>query len=115
MKLRSQKYNAKKSPCRQGHVHASIKEARHCNDLTLLERAGEIDCLEVQRKFVFSINGRELKHDNGHKVGINIDFVYREKSGQLVAADTKGFVVRDWPLRRAIFKALYPQFDFREV
>lgn len=110
-----QKYGAKKTPCQSGHVHDSRREASRCNDLHRLLRAGEITHLELQQQFWFTINGVTLKHKNGHRVGVNIDFTYREKDGRAIAEDSKGFVVRDWPLRRAVFCALFPQFELREV
>lgn len=112
--MRRNKYGARKTPCQQGHVHDSKGEASRCNDLHMLERAGHISHLEMQRKFNFSIDGRAVKLKNGHHAGIKIDFLYRE-NGQQIAEDFKGFVVRDWPLRRAIFCALHPDIELREV
>ena len=112
--MRRNKYNARKTPCNFGHTHDSAREAKRCNDLHILERAGEITHLETQKAFKFSIDGRAVKLKNGHHAGIKIDFLYRE-NGQAIAEDSKGFVVRDWPLRRAIFCALYPHIELREV
>lgn len=113
---RRQKYNAKKQPCSHGHVHDSGREAKRCNELNLLLRAGEIESLEQQPKFTFTINGRQLKHKNGHPVGVTLDFAYWDRlSGTKIVEDTKGFVVRDWPLRRAVFCAIYPDLVLREV
>lgn len=108
------KYHAKKTPCRQGHTHASKKEAGMCDVLTEREMRGEIQRLEQQPKFTFTIDGRQLKHKNGHKVGLTADFQYFE-GGRNIVVETKGFVVRDWPLRRAIFEALFPHIELREV
>lgn len=108
------KYGAKRTPCRQGHMHGSGKEARTCNDLTLLERAGEISRLTQQPQFWFSINGVQLKHDNGRRVGYKADFQFFEGNKNVVV-ETKGMVVRDWPLRKAIFRACYPYIELREV
>lgn len=108
------KYNARKTPCAQGHTHDSGREAKRCNDLHMLQRAGEISDLKIQQQFRFSIDGRAVKLKNGHHAGIKVDFVYRE-NGQDIAEDSKGYVVRDWPLRRAIFCALHPDIELREV
>jgi len=51
------KYHAKKTPCTNGHMHASKREAMRCNDLHLLQRAGEISGLQQQPVFRFAING----------------------------------------------------------
>lgn len=108
------KYNARKTPCAQGHTHDSGREAKRCNDLHMLQRAGKISDLKIQQQFRFSIDGRAVKLKNGHHAGIKVDFVYRE-NGQDIAEDSKGYVVRDWPLRRAIFCALHPDIELREV
>lgn len=113
---RPHKYGARKTPCRQGHTHDSAREAKHCNDLHLLVRAGEIEDLKMQEQFWFVINGEQIKHDNGRRVGVKIDFTYTDRqTAKRIADDTKGFVVRDWPLRKAIFRALFPDIVLREV
>lgn len=109
------KYGAKRSECRLGHDHDSTHEARDCNELQLRARIDEIEDLRFQVQLDFVIGGQPVKLANGHTAGVNIDFVYREvASGRLVAQDSKGMRVRDWPLRRAIFAALYPEYEVRE-
>jgi hypothetical protein len=78
-----------------------------------LQRAKQISDLQHQPKFFFVINGHELKHPGGRRVGVTFDFTYRE-GGKLVAEDSKGHRVRDWPLRRAVFEALFPNYEVRE-
>ena len=113
---RPNKYGAKKTACRAGHVHASKREAARCDELHLLVRAGEIESLELHPKFWFSINGQQLKHDTGRRVGYTADFSFIDRqSGKRVIEDTKGFSARDWPLRKALFRALYPDLILREV
>jgi hypothetical protein len=108
------KYGAKKTNCAQGHTHGSKKEAMRCDQLSEMQRTGKISDLQQQPQFWFAIDGRPLKHANGHRVGYKSDFQYRE-NGRLVVEEVKGFTVRDWPLRRAVFVALYPDIVFREV
>jgi hypothetical protein len=108
------KYGATKAACAYGHQHASKREAKRCNDLHILERAGQITHLEVEPQFWFVINGEQMKHDNGRRVGYKADFSYRE-GDKAIAEDSKGFVVRDWPLRRALFRHLFPLIELREV
>ena len=107
------KYGAKKSQCLHGHTHDSIKEAKRCNDLHLLERAGHITHLVVQPQFWFQINGVQIKHDNGRRVGMKPDFQYFEGDKNVVE-DVKGFKTADYTLRKAIFKALFPHITFVE-
>jgi hypothetical protein len=79
-----------------------------------LQAAGEITDLTIHPQYWFVINGRQLKHPNGRRVGYKSDFEYVE-NGMLVTEDVKGVIVRDWPLRRAVFKALFPNHDLRET
>jgi len=108
------KYLAKKSDCAAGHSHPSAKEARRCNDLHLLQRAGHIEMLTVQPVFHFAINGRLLKHPNGSIARYTADFSYFEK-GKNIVEDVKGFTVRDWPLRRSLFIHCYPDTELRII
>jgi hypothetical protein len=108
------KYGAIKTTCNAGHSHASKKEARRCNDLQLLERAGQISGLQQQPKFRFVIDGREVKLDNGHVAGITADWSYVE-NGKKVVEDAKGMRVRDFPLRWALARTLWPDIDWRVV
>jgi hypothetical protein len=108
------KYRAVKAQCNAGHTHDSKREAIRCNELHALEAAGKISDLMIHPQYWFVINGRQLKHPNGRRVGYKSDFEYVE-NGMLVTEDVKGVVVRDWPLRRAVFKALFPNHDLRET
>ena len=108
------KYRAVKAQCNAGHTHDSKWEAIRCNELHILQAAGEITDLMIHPQYWFVINGRQLKHPNGRRVGYKSDFEYIE-NGMLVTEDVKGVVVRDWPLRRAVFKALFPNHDLRET
>lgn len=113
---RPNKYNAEKAACTQGHVHASKREQRRCNELHLLQRAGAISALQVQHQFWFVIDGKPLKHSNGRRAGFKVDFAYIELPElKDVAEDSKGFTVRDYPLRAALFRALFPDIELREV
>jgi hypothetical protein len=108
------KYRAVKSQCAAGHTHDSKREAIRCNELHDLQAAGAISDLIIHPQYWFVINGRQLKHGNGRRVGYKSDFEYVEK-GINVTEDVKGVVVRDWPLRRAIFIALFPHHQLRET
>jgi hypothetical protein len=108
------KYRAVKAQCNAGHTHDSKRETIRCNELHTLQAAGEITDLMIHPQYWFVINGRQLKHPNGRRVGYKSDFEYIE-NGMLVTEDVKGVIVRDWPLRRAVFKALFPNHDLRET
>lgn len=108
------KYGAKKTVCGQGHQHDSKREAARCDELHDLWAVGQIANLEMQKQFWFCINGKQLKHRNGRRVGYLCDFAFIQ-NGKNVAVEVKGFSVRDWPLRRAIFEALFPEWELREL
>lgn len=115
---RRSKFNAKKAYCAQCHKHDSKREAARCDELHTLWAAGAIGDLVIHPQFWFIINGNQIKHDNGRRVGYKPDFAYTE-AGQDCVEDVKPSnrlaVSRDYPLRIAIFKALYPSITFREV
>lgn len=109
------KFNARQTKCRQGHSHASGREARRCNDLTLLERGGVISQLQQQPKFFFPLNGNVIKYPNGKRVVYTADFQYFEGDKNVVE-DAKGHYRDDaWRLRRCFFLAFYPYLELREV
>ena len=108
------KYFAKKTACNHGHTHASKREAKRCDELHILQRDGQISDLEIEPTFHFVVDGEPLKMRNGHKAKYRPDFIYVE-NGQEVAEDVKGFVVRDFPLREALFRRLFPTIQLRIV
>lgn len=114
--VRKNKYGAKRTSCHAGHSHASRKEAGRCNELHLLQKSGHISELQVEPLFLFTIDGRQIKHPNGRRVGYKPDFAYRE-NGRKVAEDVKSraTMTEAATLRIAIFRALYPDVDLRIV
>ena len=108
------KYFARKTLCIHGHEHPSAREAKRCEELHLLLRAGEIDALVYEPTYELAIDGKPIKMGNGHKAKYRPDFVYRER-GKIIAEDVKGFIVRDFPLRAAVFRHCYPEIELRVV
>lgn len=106
------KYNAKRTPCQHGHSHASGKEARRCAELHLLLRAGKIDALVVEPTYILALDGDPIIMGNGHKARYRPDFTYQE-NGRTVAEEIKGIIVRDFPLRAALFRHCYPDIELR--
>lgn len=109
---RGNKYGARKTQCQFGHTHDSKREAERCSYLQIMQKAGEITDLRIQAAYPFIINGKPLKMSNGHTAKITVDFEYKE-NGKTIAEDSKGFIVRDFPLRWALAKALYPHVEFK--
>lgn len=106
------KYGAKRTSCAHGHSHASKREAKRCAELHLLLRAGEIDALVYEPQYWFEINGVQVKHEKGRRVGYKPDFGYLEK-GQVVVEDVKGMVTEAAQLRMTMFRALFPEIELR--
>lgn len=112
------KWKAKKAYCVNGHKHDSMSEAKRCDELHSLLAAGYIEDLLVFPQFWFVINGRQVKHDNGRRVGYKADFEYTDNGRQIVEdvkPGNKAADSRDWPIRKALFKALFPHHDLREI
>lgn len=115
---RETKWKAKRCGCRAGHLHDSRAEARRCDELHLMQRGGVIRGLVVQPQYWFAVNGRQVLHDNGRRAGYRADFSYveAERPDVIIVEDVKGGVVSaDWPLRKALFRALNPDIILREV
>ncbi|MDH4746666.1 DUF1064 domain-containing protein [Sphingomonas sp. CBMAI 2297] len=113
-RARGHKYQATKADCGRGHAHPSKKEARRCAQLHLEQRSGLISELEIGPRYYFEVNGRLLIHDGGRRACYTPDFRYRKADGRLVVEDSKGMRVRDWPLRKALFRACYPDIEVVE-
>lgn len=108
------KYGARKTRCNADHIHASKAEATRCDQLHLLQRAGAIVGLEQQPVFRFEVDGRPVMLDNGQQARLTADFAYVE-NGRKVVEDRKGVIVRDFPLRWALARTMWPDIDFRVV
>lgn len=84
-----------------GIQFASKREARHYAELRLLERAGEIQDLEVHPAIGLTVAGVRICR-------IVPDFRFIEtRSGALRYQDTKGVVTRDWKLKAKLFQAIH--------
>lgn len=94
-----------------------MAEAKRCNELHEMQAVGYIDDLIVWPQFWFVINGRQVKHDNGRRLGYKADFQYTLE-GREIVEDVKGGKAvdsRDWPIRKAVFRALFPTYELREI
>lgn len=111
-KKRAHKYGAV-SKVVDGHTFPSLLEARRYQNLRLLERAGLVRDLKLQRRFPLVVDGE--------RVGVYVcDFLFEERARldapwRWVVEDAKGFVTDLYVLKRNLFLRLYPQYEFREV
>lgn len=100
--IASSKYHSRKKECRQDHLHDSSKEADRCDELALLEHAGEIADLEQQPKFVITIQGKRI-------CSYSADFRYRDlkRGGAVVTEDVKGWRTPIFRLKKKLTEASY--------
>ena len=112
---KSRKYGNSKVEV-DGILFDSKREARRYLDLLLLEKAGDISDLQRQVKYVLipaqrepdiigPRGGRKPGKLLEHEVSYVADFVYKDKDGNTIAEDTKGFRTKDYIIKRKL--ALY--------
>lgn len=91
----------------------SIREAERYSELRLLERAGQIKNLELQKEYVLipaiKIDGRVKERACKYKA----DFVY-EENGETVVEDTKGFRTKDYIIKRKLMLFIHG-IQIREI
>jgi len=116
MKTRPNKYNAKKTVV-DGITFDSKKEAKRYQELKLLERAGEIDNLELQP--VYQLTVASMNSDQFSTVGKYIaDFRYSKMDYGIkypgldrciikVVEDVKGVKTPLYRLKKKLMKAIY--------
>lgn len=88
-----------------GHTFDSKKEAKRYSELKLLERAGEIEHLQLQPTFLFSIGDQFAKYPSGRRVTYRADFYYFENGKQIVE-DVKGYMTGEFKLKWAMMKLI---------
>lgn len=112
---KSNKYNNRKIVV-DGIVFDSAKEAHRYSELLVLLKAGEISDLKRQVKYTLIPPQREpdtVGPRGGvrpgrlieHEVSYVADFVYKDKDGNEIVEDTKGFRTKDYVIKRKL--ALY--------
>lgn len=101
------KYSAKRTTCAAGHSHPSKAEARRCDELALLEKAGLISNLQNQPRFDITIKGTKV-------CTYVADFGYLAGS-DLVIEDVKGVLTPIYKLKKKLVEASYPGVKIVEV
>jgi hypothetical protein len=106
------KYRNKKTQVDM-YVFDSIAESKRYKELALLERAGYIQQLELQPRFLlqegFRKNGKTYR-----KIEYIADFKYIEK-GKTIIEDVKGKETEVFKLKRKLFEYKYPEFELKIV
>ena len=106
-----------------GHSFDSKKEARRYGELKLLQSAGEISNLELQPKYLLTINGdpvliKSKGYPNGRKASFKADFRYFcTKRNKTIVEDVKSPASRTeaYALRKAVVEAIYPGVEIVEI
>lgn len=106
------KYHAKKCEY-DGQVFDSKKELKRFQELKLLEKAGEINDLRRQVKYVLIPSQRRDGKVVERECSYWADFVY-EENGQTVVEDVKGFSTADYKIKRKMM-LLFHNIQIREV
>lgn len=79
----------------------SIKERNYYVKLKLMQNAGLIWTLELQKKYIlqksFTFNGKKIR-----EISYYADFVYEDKDG-LHVVDTKGYRTDTYKLKKKLF------------
>lgn len=100
------KYKNKKTLI-NGIEFASKKEGNRYLELQLLERAGSIKELELQKRFeiqpAFTLNNKKIR-----PIYYIADFFYYDKEKQrYIVEDVKGFRVKEYRIKKKIFEYKY--------
>ena len=103
------KYKARKTEI-DGITFASNHEANRYCELKLMERAGKISGLQLQRKY--TLIGSQKDKDGKvieRPVTYKADFVYKDKNGAMVVEDTKAPPTRtkDYVIKRKLMLSIY--------
>lgn len=77
-----------------GITFDSKAEARRFMELKALESAGQIDCLELQKRFLLLSSKRNADGYLERETAYIADFVYVDSSGETVVEDTKSPATR---------------------
>jgi hypothetical protein len=121
------KYGAVRVTCRLGHRHPSKAEAMHCWALQCELNQGSIKDLEYEKSYDLLLNGK--------KIGVHRpDFTFKRpifiktptgprsetrqiswEDPQICVDEVKGFKTADWIMKSKMFKALYPQIQYRVI
>lgn len=95
------------------YVFDSIAESRRYKELKLLEKAGKIQNLELQPKFLlqeaFKKNGKTFR-----KIEYIADFKYTE-NGKIIVEDVKGIQTDVFKLKHKLFEKKYPDLELRII
>ena len=85
----------------------STGENKRYKMLKLLEKADEISELKVHQVFILQDPFKNGKNEIVKKVSLNIDFIYKNKKGDIVYEDFKGKETDEFKMKKALFEKRY--------
>ena len=93
----------------------SIKEKNRYIQLKMLEKAGEIKDLQLQKTFTlqpgFKKNGTTYR-----AITYKADFVYLDlRTNKNIVEDTKGFKTEVYKIKKKLFEYNYPDLEIKEI
>ena len=93
----------------------SKKEAKRYSELKLLERAGKIKDLELQK--VFELQPSFKKNNKTYrKTTYKADFYYFDiEKDKYIVEDVKGFKTEVYKLKKKIFEYKYQELELKEI
>lgn len=90
-----------------GHKFDSIKEANYYNQLKLLQRAGFIRDLELQKTFILQPSFK-LNNKTRRQITYKADFTYfSNEDNKIHVVDVKGFRVDVYKVKKKMFEYKY--------
>ena len=97
------KYHNKKSKGADGFVYASKREHKRYAELLLMEKAGLIEDLQRQVKYVL-IPSQKDKNGKLIERGVDYiaDFAYTDAEGNFIVEDAKGARTKEYIIKRKL-------------
>ena len=109
------KYHNKKTMY-NGIVYDSKREAARWRELVLMERAGEIDDLQRQVKFVLQEGFNLPNGERVRPITYIADFLYVDRrTNKLIAEDAKGIATQVYKIKKKLFQRKFEYIELREV
>lgn len=113
-KTTSNKYHNKKVMI-NGIKFDSKKEANRYMQLKMLEKAGEIRDIELQKSFELQPTFRK-NNKTYRKIVYIADFCYFNiKDGKYIVEDIKGFKTKEYMLKKKMFEYRYEDLELKEL
>lgn len=107
MQKKRSKYGSRKTEY-GGEMYDSAAEARRAAELDVLVKCGDIFGWQRQKPYVIAVNEVYI-------CTYIVDFWVAGKDGKWWLEDVKGFATPVYKLKAKLFRACYPQIDFREI